>query len=321
MSLILRKDVSEVDGPSSLVYKYFQQWLESLSAYFETKAGSIKTIQSKPNQSFMLKGRKSRFDILFTYKLFISFTEKQPKTSVKAKMKFMLNYRDLLEIFLFTIIGIAIVASLSHFALRKSPIVGGLIGGIAGFSIISIWGEILYTEFARDTFEYIIKTPIHKIKREFQESQQIPEMPSITERIQPKHSEQISIFLSYSTLDSEYFQMEKIVNELEKYKEIEKVFFWESDSGENIVKFMDETLKRTNVFILFCTDNSMNSKAVNDEWQAAFQRRKKGLMKIIPVFEDENHTPPLLGHLINVKYIKHDFEGFIKKLLKEILRE
>ena len=171
MSIFLRKDVSEVDSPSSLVYKYFQQWLESLSAYFETKAGSIKIIQSNPNQSFIVKGRKSRFDILFTYKLFISFTEKQSKTIVKTKMRFRLNYRDLLEIFLFTIIGFAIVASFSLSVLRKSPIIGGIIGGMVGFSIINIWGEILYTGFAHDTFDYIIKTPINKIKREFQESQ------------------------------------------------------------------------------------------------------------------------------------------------------
>lgn len=171
MSLILRKDVSEVEGPSSLVYKYFQQWLESLSAYFDTKVGSINIIQSNPNQSFIVKGRKSRFDILFTYKMFISFTEKQPKTIIKTKMRFTLNYRDLLEIILFTIIGFAIVASFSLAVLRKSPIIGGIIGGIVGFSIINIWGEILYTGFARDTLYYIIKTPINKIKREFQESQ------------------------------------------------------------------------------------------------------------------------------------------------------
>jgi len=41
---------------------------------------------------------------------------------------------------------------------------------------------------------------------------------------------------------------------------------------------------------------------------------------MIPVFEDETHVPPILGHLLNVKYTKDDFDSFIDKLHREILR-
>jgi branched-chain amino acid transport system substrate-binding protein len=139
---------------------------------------------------------------------------------------------------------------------------------------------------------------------------------SLEKEEQKKHT----IFISYSTLDSGYFQINKIVKKLKKYPEIDKVLYWEKDSKENIVEFMDRTLQESTVFILFCSERSIKSAAVSDEWQAAFQRRKKGLIKMIPVYEDENYVPPILGHLLNVKYTKDDFAGFIDKLHREILR-
>ena len=112
----------------------------------------------------------------------------------------------------------------------------------------------------------------------------------------------------------------KIVRRLELYSKINEVLFWEADSCENIVDYMEDTLRKTNVFILYCSENSMKSNAVKDEWQAAFQLRKKDLMKIIPVYEKEDHIPYLLMPLLNVKFTKDDFEGFIQKLYEEILR-
>ena len=129
-----------------------------------------------------------------------------------------------------------------------------------------------------------------------------------------------TVFISYSTLDSEYYQIEKIVRYLNKYPEIDKVLYWEKDSKGNIVEFMDRTLEESDVFILFCSESSKKSTAVRDEWQAAFQRRKKNLIKIIPVYEDEDHIPPLLGHFLNVKYAKDNFDTFIANLYREILR-
>ena len=59
---------------------------------------------------------------------------------------------------------------------------------------------------------------------------------------------------------------------------------------------------------------------MKDEWQAAFQRRKKELLKFIPVYEKEEQIPPILGHLLNVKFEKEDFNSFIEKLHQEIQR-
>ncbi|MFX1572300.1 MAG: NosD domain-containing protein [Promethearchaeota archaeon] len=129
-----------------------------------------------------------------------------------------------------------------------------------------------------------------------------------------------NVFLSYSTLDTEYFNVKEIAKRLESFPEIDRVFFWEEDSGENIVTYMERTLAMTKAFVFFCTEHSVRSKAVEDEWQAAFQMRKKGLLKIVPVYENENIIPFLLMPLLNVKYTKDDFDGFIQKLYEEILR-
>ncbi len=129
-----------------------------------------------------------------------------------------------------------------------------------------------------------------------------------------------NVFIRYSTVDTDYFQVSKIVRRLELYPEINRVIFWEADSKQNIVEFMEETLRITNAFILFCSENSIKSGAVKGEWQSAYQMVKKGLMKMIPVYEDEDHIPRLLWQMLNVKFTKDDFEGFIQKLYEEILR-
>ena len=84
---------------------------------------------------------------------------------------------------------------------------------------------------------------------------------------------------------------------------------------------MEATLAKSDIFVLFCSENSKKSAAVKDEWQSAFQMRKKALMKIVPVYDKEDHIPFLLWQLLNIKYTKDDFQGFIEKLYNEILRE
>ena len=139
--------------------------------------------------------------------------------------------------------------------------------------------------------------------------------------IKREEEKKFNLFISYSTLDRDYFQIKKIVKELKKYPKINQVSYWERDSKANIVEFMDETLEVSNTFLLFCSENSIKSNAVKDEWQAAFQMRKQGLIKLIPIYEKQEHIPKILWHLLNVKYEKDNFEGFIENLYKEILRE
>jgi len=135
-----------------------------------------------------------------------------------------------------------------------------------------------------------------------------------------KQVKKLRVFLSYSTLDVDYFKIADIVKSLEEYPEIKKASYWQADSKQNIVEFMENTLKNTDVFVLFCSKNSVKSNAVKDEWQAAFQLRKKGALKIVPVYYDEDDIPVLLLQLLNVKFEKDNFDGFIGNLYEEILR-
>ncbi|NVM37328.1 MAG: right-handed parallel beta-helix repeat-containing protein [Candidatus Lokiarchaeota archaeon] len=149
---------------------------------------------------------------------------------------------------------------------------------------------------------------------------QLSNYPLFIHNIRNYFTKGFNVFLSYSTLDTEYFDIKEVAKRLEFLPQIDKVFFWEVDSGENIVTYMERTLAITKVFVFFCSENSIRSKAVEDEWQAAFQMRKKGLMKIVPIYEKEDLIPFLLTPLLNVKFTKDDFDGFIQKLYEEILR-
>lgn len=126
------------------------------------------------------------------------------------------------------------------------------------------------------------------------------------------------IFLSYSTLDSTQFQIPKVAKSLKTYPSILKVLYWESSSGENIVRFMERALRRADVFILFCSENAKKSKAITGEWEAAYQMERKGSVKIISVYEKEDSIPVLLLPLSKMKYSKDSFEEFIERLYQEI---
>ncbi len=143
----------------------------------------------------------------------------------------------------------------------------------------------------------------------------------ITTKDMKGEEKKYNLFISYSTVDRDYFQIKRIERELKKYPNINQISYWERDSKANIVEFMDETLEVSNTFLLFCSEHSIKSKAVKDEWQAAFQMRKEGLIKLIPVYEEQKHIPKILWHLLNVKYEKDNFNDFIKNLYNEIMRE
>ncbi len=155
-----------------------------------------------------------------------------------------------------------------------------------------------------------------------------PVMPVATEKAKEEKEtipviekrKEYKVFLSYSTLDSDRFQIDKIVKQLEKFPELKKVYYYTKDSGQNIVEYMEKTLSVCNIFVLFCTKHSKKSKAVEGEWQSAYQLVKRGVMKIIPVYEDEDAVPILLIPMLNVRYDKENFNGFINKLYQEILR-
>jgi len=130
-----------------------------------------------------------------------------------------------------------------------------------------------------------------------------------------------NIFLSYSTLDTEFFQIYKITKELKNHPAIDNVFYWEGESSQNVVEYMEQAIKLSKILILFCSENANESQSVKAEWQAAFQLMIKGNVKIIPVYSSKEQVPILLLPLINVHYEKSNFHKFIYELITEILRK
>ena len=113
-----------------------------------------------------------------------------------------------------------------------------------------------------------------------------------------------NIYLSYSTLDSNKFSIASIAHKLESLPEIEKMLFWEEDMNDDIIEYMDENIAKCDVFLLFCSQNALNSEPVKMEWQSALKLKKK----IIPVFINESDIPPLLSSKLGILYDKNNLD-------------
>ena len=116
------------------------------------------------------------------------------------------------------------------------------------------------------------------------------------------------------------FPMSLIAERLTEYPEIYRVFYWEKDSGQDIMEYMEENIEKSSVFIHFCTQNSIKSKSVKLERRAALTLKQEERIRIIPIFQDPADIPLLLKPILGVEYEQDDFNGFIDKLYKETLR-
>ena len=127
----------------------------------------------------------------------------------------------------------------------------------------------------------------------------------------------IFIFVSYATKDSTRFQIPRIAERLTEYPEIKDVLYWEEDLHDDIIAYMNENLGKCDVFILFCSPNALESEPVEMEWGAALKIGKK----IIPVFMDETHIPPLLSTKLGVSFREKDFDGTIGDIYRLIIKK
>lgn len=133
------------------------------------------------------------------------------------------------------------------------------------------------------------------------------------------------IFISYATVDSDFFQIPRITRILTSYPEVNEILYWESDMHDDIYQYMDENLKQSKVVLLFCTKNSLYSEAVKMEWRSALKLDKK----IIPIFVKPEDIPALLSTKLGIQFKESDpytsieeiYQMILKKLEIESLRE
>ena len=152
---------------------------------------------------------------------------------------------------------------------------------------------------------------------EIKEVKRVIEKPPIDfDKEVKKAVEGISIFLSYATKDYESFKIKEIVTNLSRFPEIKNVYYWQENMTDNIILYMESTLKRCDVLLLFCSPNAFKSAAVENEWMASISLKKP----IIPVFFNPKHIPVLLMTNLGVKLDAFDIQKSIKEIYDLILR-
>jgi hypothetical protein len=99
-------------------------------------------------------------------------------------------------------------------------------------------------------------------------------------------------------LDSEKLHVKEIVKDLQKNKNIEKINYWEGWDGfpnGDIIDFMEENIKESEIFLAICTAASAEG-ASNNERKMAFYQNKR----LITLFEDFNYVPPLFQPYLGI---------------------
>jgi hypothetical protein len=124
------------------------------------------------------------------------------------------------------------------------------------------------------------------------------------------------IFVSYATKDSKIFYIKDVCEELKKRPNIGDVKYWEEDSRDNIIKYMNDNLGRCDIFIIFCSPNALISVPVEKEWTAAESMN----IPIIPIFIKKEHIPPLLKPRRGVEFNQFDINDTINKIYEMILK-
>lgn len=143
-------------------------------------------------------------------------------------------------------------------------------------------------------------------------------IPRRIEPYKPKlpKKDKLTIFISYATIDAVRYNIQELAIRLKSFEEIESVLFYETESYDNFVKYMNENIGKCDALLLFCSENALNSTYVENEWTAAESLNKP----IIPVFHDPKHIPPLLTSRLGVNYDLHNMEGNVQKIRNVINR-
>ena len=127
----------------------------------------------------------------------------------------------------------------------------------------------------------------------------------------------ILIFVSYSTKDSKIYKIRDIAEQLKAFPGIKNVLFYEGESYDNFIKYMNDNLGECDAFLLFCSQNALASTAVEKEWTAA----EAIGVPIIPIFFDLKHVPPLLQPRVGVEYDFYNLDQTVSEIYATIAKK
>ena len=128
----------------------------------------------------------------------------------------------------------------------------------------------------------------------------------------------IKISVVYTKEDKDKFNIVKISKELSEKTEIEEVIYRDLDQEIDILEYLNETIDKCQLFIVVCTENSLDNIDVEMEWMSALKRKKK----FIPLFTDPKFIPPLLSTKLGFEYNPEDListaQGIYNLVLKKL---
>lgn len=126
----------------------------------------------------------------------------------------------------------------------------------------------------------------------------------------------MNIFISYSHQDKNIADV--IADRLKNEGHDIWIDSWNIRAGDNILKKMNEGLKKADALILLVSNNSLNSKSVMSEFSAiAFGELSNKTRRVIPVIIDKCQVPNYLSQYLYID-LTIDFESGIEKLIHSL---
>jgi len=122
----------------------------------------------------------------------------------------------------------------------------------------------------------------------------------------------MKIFISYASEDLEEFRVPEIAKYLEAKEEIDRVFYWDRDnkSNQTIVKYMEENIDNSEIFLAISSANSLESNPVQKETEFAIYQDKQ----ITPIFRDFKYVRDFIRTYRGLQFQDEDFGNFLEDL-------
>ncbi|HME50915.1 MAG TPA: TIR domain-containing protein [Candidatus Lokiarchaeia archaeon] len=126
------------------------------------------------------------------------------------------------------------------------------------------------------------------------------------------------LFFSYDSRDIDTFHIPVIVDWLEQQPGIDKVYYWhrDTDLGQTFDDYMVTNITMADAILLFCSEHSKISPAVNQEIGMARQARKR----VVPVFLDLSAVPDGLRQVRGIQLNVLNIEQTLKEILSRLLK-
>ncbi|MFX1364555.1 MAG: toll/interleukin-1 receptor domain-containing protein [Promethearchaeota archaeon] len=178
--------------------------------------------------------------------------------------------------------------------------------------------EIIESMILNEEFNAEIRGNMLRLKKEAEIVTSPTGYTSETSVIQKtEKKEGMLVFVSYATKDADLFNIAELARKLEVYNEIGEVLYWQEDMHDSIIEYMNDNLGRSDVVLLFCSPNALDSVPVKKEWMAAESLNKP----IIPIFFKAEHIPPLLSDRLGIEFDNFNFQGNVQEIYELILKK